>query len=86
MGQRLDLLLRVGADMSAEEEERHYIEGYNVAMGFFADELAAQRAENSLLKNRVDRLLAAIRVAKDLIGEDKDNAAFAVLCGAGEET
>lgn len=72
--------------MTTEEEEQHYIEGYNVAMGFFADELAAQRAENALLKNRVDRLLSSIRVAKDLIGEDKEDAAFAVLCGAGEET
>jgi hypothetical protein len=72
--------------MNLEEEEQHYLEGYNQARNFYAAALAAQKAENLILQNRISRLKAEIMVAKDLIGEDKDNAAFAVLCGLGEET
>jgi hypothetical protein len=72
--------------MNLEEEEQHYLEGYNQARNFYAAALDAQKAENLILQNRIFRLKAEIMVAKDLIGEDKDNAAFAVLCGLGEET
>jgi hypothetical protein len=47
--------------------------------------LTRKKAENLILQNRIVRLKAGIMVAKDLIAEDKDNAAFAVLCGIGEE-
>jgi hypothetical protein len=73
------------APVSIEDEEQHYLEGYNQARNFYAAALAAQKAENLILQNRIARLKAEIMVAKDLIGEDKDNAAFAVLCGLGEE-
>ena len=72
--------------MNLEDEEQHYLEGYNQARNFYAAALDAQKAENLILQNRISRLKAEIMVAKDLIGEDKDNAAFAVLCGVGEET
>jgi hypothetical protein len=72
--------------MNLEDEEQHYLEGYNQARNFYAAALDAQKAENLILQNRISRLKAEIMVAKDLIGEDKDNAAFAVLCGLGEET
>jgi len=75
-----------GADITTEEEERHYLEGYNEARNFYAAALEAQKAENAILQNRITRLKIGASVAKDLIGEDKDNAAFAVLCGLGEET
>jgi hypothetical protein len=68
-----------------EDEEQHYLEGYNEARNFYAAALDALKAENLILQNRIVRLKAGIMVAKDLIAEDKDNAAFAVLCGIGEE-
>ena len=70
--------------MTNEEEERHYLEGYNEARNFYAAALEAQKAENAILQSRITRLKIGASVAKDLIGEDKDNAAFAVLCGLGE--
>jgi hypothetical protein len=72
--------------VSIEDEDRYYLEGYNEARNFYAAARDAQKAENLILQNRIVRLKAGIMVAKDLIGEDKDNAAFAVLCGLGEET
>ena len=71
--------------MNSEKEEQHYLEGYNEARNFYAAALDAQKAENLILQKRIVRLKAGIMAAKDLIGEDKDNAAFAVLCGLGEE-
>ncbi len=71
--------------VSIEDEEQHYLEGYNEARNFYAAALDAQKAENLILQKRIVRLKAGIMAAKDLIGEDKDNAAFAVLCGLGEE-
>lgn len=75
-----------GGDMNLEEEEQHYIEGYNEARNFYAAALDAQKAEYAILQSRIARLKAGVMVAKDLIAEDKDNAAFAVLCGLGEDT
>jgi hypothetical protein len=69
-----------------EDEELHYIKGYNEARNFYVAALDAKKAENLILQDRIARLKAGIMVAKDLIGEDKGWAAFAVLCGIGKET
>jgi len=68
-----------------EDEELHYIKGYNEARNFYVAALNAKKAENLILKDRIARLKAGIMVAKDLIEKEKEFAAFAVLCGIGEE-
>jgi hypothetical protein len=55
-----------------EDEELHYIKGYNEARNFYVAALNAKKAENLILQNRIVRLKAGIMVAKDLIGEEKE--------------
>ena len=86
------LAARLSLDAEAQQAARyqpytdHAMRDAAATIRSLAAERDAMKAENAILQARITRLKIGASVAKDLIGEDKDNAAFAVLCGIGEET